>query len=115
MRNSRRCDSPSLDTLVSLTATRPEVEDIGGDQLADGLEAIFGAVYLDGGFDKCRELIRTLFAERLRIRTERDGLIYGRTEFPPTVPDSSESGVAGRTSSSNSARNLPGITSSQQP
>ncbi|UEX76245.1 ribonuclease III [Sediminicurvatus halobius] len=33
--------------------------------LADALEAIFGAVYLDAGFARCRELILALYAGRL--------------------------------------------------
>lgn len=33
--------------------------------LADALEAIFGAVYLDGGFAACTTLIHSLYAERL--------------------------------------------------
>ncbi len=33
--------------------------------LADAIEAIFGAVYLDSGFDAARQLIESLFAERL--------------------------------------------------
>jgi len=41
----------------------------GGHQresiLADALEAVFGAVYLDAGFEAVTELIETLFAERL--------------------------------------------------
>lgn len=32
--------------------------------LADALEAIFGAVYLDSGFAACESLIRALYAER---------------------------------------------------
>lgn len=33
--------------------------------LADGVEAIFGAVYLDGGFDECRDLILRLYKKQL--------------------------------------------------
>jgi ribonuclease-3 len=33
--------------------------------LADAVEAILGAVYLDGGFDQCRELIVRLYKARL--------------------------------------------------
>lgn len=33
--------------------------------LADTLEAVLGAVYLDGGFDACRGVIRQLYQERL--------------------------------------------------
>ena len=35
--------------------------------LADAFEAVVGAIYLDGGFDRCRELVRGLFAEPLRL------------------------------------------------
>ncbi len=34
--------------------------------LADAVEAIFGAVYIDGGFDTCRDLILRLYAEKLQ-------------------------------------------------
>jgi ribonuclease III len=33
--------------------------------LADAFEAMMAAVYLDGGFDACRNTVRTLFAERV--------------------------------------------------
>ena len=33
--------------------------------LADALEAVFGAVYLDGGFEACRELILRLYQDTL--------------------------------------------------
>lgn len=34
--------------------------------LSDTLEAIIGAIYLDAGFDTCREIIRRLYGNRLR-------------------------------------------------
>jgi ribonuclease-3 len=34
--------------------------------LADAVEAIFGAVYLDSGFDTCRSLILRLYADKLQ-------------------------------------------------
>jgi len=33
--------------------------------LADALEAVFGAVYLDGGFEACRQVIRSLYESRM--------------------------------------------------
>jgi len=33
--------------------------------LADAFEAMIAAVYLDGGFDACRQVVRELFAERV--------------------------------------------------
>ncbi len=33
--------------------------------LSDALEAVLGAIYLDGGFEACKAMIRTLFADRL--------------------------------------------------
>jgi ribonuclease-3 len=44
--------------------------------LADAVEAILGAVYLDGGFDTCRSLVLRLYAEKLHnipdIQTLKD-------------------------------------------
>ena len=33
--------------------------------LADAVEAVFGAVYIDSGFDTCRELVLRLYADKL--------------------------------------------------
>ncbi|MBE1161164.1 ribonuclease III [Dyella acidiphila] len=33
--------------------------------LADAFEALLAAVYLDGGFDACRDIVRSLFGERI--------------------------------------------------
>ena len=33
--------------------------------LADAFEALVAAIYIDGGFDACREAVRELFAERI--------------------------------------------------
>lgn len=33
--------------------------------LADGLEALFGAVYLDAGYEACRQVVERVFGERL--------------------------------------------------
>ena len=43
--------------------------------LADALEAIFGAVYLDGGFEVCRDLIRMLYADRLESLPDDAGML----------------------------------------
>ncbi len=45
--------------------------------LADALEALFGAVYLDGGHRPAADLIRRLFRQRL------DGLKHGQAEKDP--------------------------------
>ena len=61
--------------------------------LADALEALFGAVYLDSGFDSAAELIRHVFAEKLddlphadELRDPKTGLqewLQARGAAPP--------------------------------
>ena len=53
---------------ASLRLGRGEVSDGGEDKesiLADALEAVIGAVYLDAGLDAARDLVAQLFAESL--------------------------------------------------
>ena len=48
-----------------------ELKSGGADRdsiLADALEAVLGAVFLDAGFEACRHTIQRLFAERIRTR-----------------------------------------------
>jgi ribonuclease III len=40
--------------------------------LADAMEAIIGAVFLDGGFDRCRQCVAHLFASRLEQTAPAD-------------------------------------------
>lgn len=49
--------------------------------LADGLEAIFGAVYLDGGFAPAREVITRLYRDRLADLPELDQLKDPKTRL----------------------------------
>lgn len=49
--------------------------------LADALEAVIGAVYLDGGFEACRELVRELFASRLASLPDTDSLKDPKTRL----------------------------------
>lgn len=58
-----------LDLGSYLLLSRGEEQSGGRDRssiLADGLEAVFGAVYLDRGFRTCRALILRLLADHLR-------------------------------------------------
>lgn len=49
--------------------------------LADALEAVLGAVYLDGGFDACREVIRTHFEPLIEALPEPDALKDPKTRL----------------------------------
>lgn len=49
--------------------------------LADALEAIFGAAYLDGGFDVARKLILQLYAEELEFLPDASALKDPKTQL----------------------------------
>lgn len=49
--------------------------------LADVVEAIIGAIYIDGGFDEARRVIRELFADRLAALPDADSLKDPKTRL----------------------------------
>ncbi len=49
--------------------------------LANGIEAVMGAVYLDGGYDAARDLIRRLLADRLGALPTHDELKDPKTRL----------------------------------
>jgi len=49
--------------------------------LADAMEAVFGAVYLDGGVDACRAAVGTVLADRLSEVSPEDGLKDAKTRL----------------------------------
>ena len=49
--------------------------------LADAVESIFGAVYCDGGFEPCRELIIRLYANRLALTMDLQSLKDPKTQL----------------------------------
>lgn len=49
--------------------------------LADAVESIFGAVYCDGGFEPCRQLIVRLYADRLALSMDLQSLKDAKTQL----------------------------------
>jgi ribonuclease III len=49
--------------------------------LADALEAIFGAIFLDGGFDACRQSILRLFSDKLAAAADPEALKDAKTRL----------------------------------
>jgi ribonuclease-3 len=49
--------------------------------LGDALEAVFGAVYLDSGFDEARRVIETVYGERLRALPDSASLRDPKTQL----------------------------------
>jgi len=49
--------------------------------LADAVESILGAVYCDGGFEPCRELIIRLYAKRLALSMDLQSLKDPKTQL----------------------------------
>jgi ribonuclease-3 len=49
--------------------------------LADTVESILGAVYIDGGFESCRDLIIRLYAKRLASPTDLQSLKDPKTRL----------------------------------
>jgi ribonuclease-3 len=49
--------------------------------LADALEAVFGAIYLDGGFVACRQSILGLFSDRLAAVADPEALKDAKTRL----------------------------------
>lgn len=84
------CEGILADIAVSLSLGRyillGKGEDSTGGRikksiLSDALEAVIGAVYLDGGFVKAREIVRAFFKERIGRVIEEGELYDYKTEL----------------------------------
>ncbi|MFI5294613.1 MAG: ribonuclease III [Thermodesulfovibrionales bacterium] len=84
------CEAVLADIAVSLSLGRyillGKGEDSTGGRikksiLSDALEAVIGAVYLDGGFAKAREIVRAFFKERIGRVIEEGELYDYKTEL----------------------------------
>ena len=84
------CEAVLADIAVSLSLGRyillGKGEDSTGGRikksiLSDALEAVIGAVYLDGGFVKAREIVRAFFKERIGRVIEEGELYDYKTEL----------------------------------
>lgn len=71
--------------------------------LADTVESILGAVYCDGGFERCRELILGLFAQRLEQQPDLQDLKDAKTQLQEllqsrriALPEYNVTGVSGK-------------------
>ncbi len=74
----------SLDLGAFIKLGRGEISSGGRDKesiLADGLEAVIGAVYLDQGFATAYDLVQRLFAEKLADLAERGAALDYKTSL----------------------------------
>ncbi len=73
-----------LDLGMALKLGGGELKSGGRDRdsiLADALEAVIGAVYLDSGMDSCRELVERLFTEKIAQAQQRRGAKDAKTRL----------------------------------
>jgi len=70
-----------LDQRLTLGAGESRSAGIRRSILANALEALVGAVYLDGGFAAARDCVRHLFADRLASLPEPEALLDPKTRL----------------------------------
>lgn len=67
----------------------PSEEATGGREkdsiLADGVEAVIGAIYLDGGLDPARSMITHFWSEKVAERAKRPGVMDYKTRLQELV------------------------------